>query len=452
MGSQFAPSCMSAPRPAPIGTGYQLPAVRVPPPGPATRAWAERAASANAPMGPGQGRLRASLVYSRAFGANVFDPDGNRLVDLAAGFGAQLLGHCHPEITQVIADQAATLTQALGDLYPCTEKVELQERLSCLPGTGVYRSILAQSGADAVTAALKTAVLATRRAGVVTFGGAYHGLGYAPLALCQLRESYRTPFAAHLNPLVHSLPYPTSRESADQVLSRLHGLLAQESIGAVVFEPVLGRGGCLIPPADFVACVVNACREQGALSICDEILTGLGRSGAWLLCRAQGVEPDVICLGKGLGGGLPLSACLAKHEVMQAWAQPEEVVHTSTFAGAPLAAVAGLRLLDVLERDNLVEQSAVRGERWIQQLRRALGEFTAVRAVRGSGFLIGIDVGPQAGNASRICQRLLAKGWIASTGGGTREVVVLTPALTITDELLDAGTIALAEAIGEVLS
>lgn len=404
----------------------------------------------NAPMGPGLGRLRPNLIYSRGFGCNVFDADGNRFVDLAAGFGAQLLGHCHPELTQVIAVQAATLTQALGDVYPCAEKIELQERLAQLPGAGNYQVILGQSGADAVTAALKTALLATGRAGVVTFSGAYHGLGYAPLALCQLRESYRKPFATQLNPHVRTLPYPITRESAAQTLLMLDEVLVHEPIGAVIVEPILGRGGCLVPPDDFLSGLVALCRDRGALSICDEILTGLGRSGAWLRCSAEGAEPDVICLAKGLGGGLPLSACIAKSEVMQSWAQQEEVVHTSTFAGTPLVAVAGLRLLDVLQRDDLVASCATRGERWLQRLRFAFEGLSLVRDVRGSGFLIGIDVGPSAGKASLVCQHLLAKGWIASTGGGTREVVVLTPPLTITDELLDAATPALQEALREV--
>ncbi len=443
---------MSAARPIPSREGYQLPDVRVVPPGPVARTWAERAARTNAPMGPGLGRARANLIYSRACGANVFDPDGNRFVDLVAGFGAQLLGHCHPELTQVIADQAATLTQALGDLYPCAEKIELQEKLARMPACGSYCSILGQSGADAVTAALKTALLATGRAGIVTFSGAYHGLGYAPLALCQLRESYRKPFAQHLNPLVHPLPFPTTQQQADQTLSMLEDILRRESIGAVVIEPILGRGGCLVPPSGWLPELVAACRDHGALSVCDEVLTGLGRTGAWLQSCAQGVQPDVICLAKGLGGGLPLSACIAKSEIMQAWAQPAEVVHTSTFAGAPLAAATGLRLLEILQRDELIESVKQRGDRWIQQLTNVVGSLKQVRSIRGSGFLIGIDVGPQPGSAWGVCQRLLARGWIASTGGGTREAVVLTPPLTITDELLDAATAALRDAISEAES
>ena len=429
--------------------GYQLPEVRQRPPGPISRDWAQRAVHVNAPMGPGLGKLSPALVYSHGLGANVYDPDGNRYVDLAAGFGAQLLGHCHPELSAVIATQATRLTQALGDVYPCPEKIELQERLAQIAGPGTRQVIIGQTGADAVTAALKTAALATGRAGVVSLSGAYHGLSYGPLALCQLRASYRAPFIEQLNSHVHSVPFPTTDESGSESLSRLDDMLKTGSIGAVVVEPILGRGGCCLPPTGYLSTLVTLCRDRGALSVFDEILSGLGRAGAWLMCLVEGVDPDIICVGKGLGGGLPISGCIAKSNIMQAWAREPEVVHTTTFAGTPLAAAAALCLLDILQRDHWVERTFTRGTRWMQQLQAVLGNVPLVREVRGRGFLIGIDVGPRAGMASNVCQRLLAKGWIASTGGGTREVVVLTPPLTITDALLSAATEVLHETLLE---
>src|SRR5689334_8787858 len=169
-------------------------------------------------MGPRRPGARASriaadvppgaIVYQTGLGANVVDVDGNRYVDLAAGFGALLTGHCHPAIQRVLEIQAARLTQALGDLYPSDAKIALLERLSRLYPEPRARVIVGQSGADAVTAALKTAVLATGKPGVVAFNGAYHGLSYAPLAACGLRESYRAPFAAQLGTHVTFADYP----------------------------------------------------------------------------------------------------------------------------------------------------------------------------------------------------------------------------------------------------
>lgn len=162
----------------------------------------------------------------------------------------------------------------------------------------------------------------------------------------------------------------------------------------------------------------------------------------------EGLTPDLICLGKGLGGGLPLSACIGSTDTMKAWSRDDEVVHTSTFAGTPLAAVAGTELLTILSRDSLVARARRLGEAWTDALRARLSGVNLVKEVRGRGFMIGIDLGPHPGIASKAAQRLLGLGWITSTGGGTREVLVLTPPLNIAEPLLEMAT----EAIGRVLS
>jgi len=433
-----------------LAPGNEEPSLSHSPQAPASKDWAARAVHANAPMGPGRGMLPPRIVYKRAFGSNVFDVDGNRFVDLAAGFGAILLGHCHPELTACIADQAARLTQALGDVFPSTEKIVLQETLAHMMGPGPHRVILGQSGADAITAAVKTAALATGLPGVVAFCGAYHGLSYAPLALCGLRTSYKAPFAGQLNPHIHSVPYPSNANEGQQSLSEVARLLAGGDIGAVVIEPILGRGGCVIPPEGFLSRLIQLTREHRAISIFDEIWTGLGRCGSLLYSQAIGVVPDIICLGKGLGGGLPLSACVGRAEIMQAWQRDAEVVHTSTFAGTPLAAAAAIRLLQILERNAIIEQTLRRGELWIEALRKRLSSLAIVTEIRGRGFMVAIDLGPKAGIAAEAANRLLGSGWITSTGGGQREVLILTPPLTISDHLLMSATNALHQSLSEL--
>ncbi len=412
--------------------------------------WGERALAVSAPMGPNRGLCSPDLVYARAFGSNVFDADGNRYVNLAAGFGALLLGHCHPELVATISDQATKLTLALGDVFPSTKKIILQEMLAQLLGPEPHRVILGQSGADAITAALKTAVLATGRSGVISFSGAYHGLSYAPLALCNLRESYRRPFVGQLNPHFHVAHYPCSLDEAEQSLSEVARYLSAGDVGAVVIEPILGRGGCALAPEGFLSSLVRITREYRAISVFDEIWTGLGRCGSLLYSHAVGAIPDIICLGKGLGGGLPLSACIGHANVMQAWQQDDEVVHTSTFAGAPLAAAAAICLLSILERDGIAEATFRRGDLWMTALRERLGSLSVVKKIRGRGFMIGIDLGPKPGIAAEAAQRLLRSGWITSTGGGVREVLVLTPPLTISDALLEAATAALQRSLSEL--
>ena len=431
-------------------SGNEEPRVSPAAPSPSSKDWAARAVQANAPMGPGRGMLPPGIVYERAFGSNVFDADGNRYVDLAAGFGAILLGHCHPELTACIADQASRLTQSLGEVFPSTEKIVLQEILAQKMGPGPHRVILGQSGADAVTAALKTAVLATGLPGVVAFSGAYHGLSYAPVALCGLRTSYKAPFANQLNSHIHHVPYPSNWEEGQESLSEVARLLAVGDVGAVVIEPILGRGGCVIPPDGFLSSLTELARKYRALSVFDEIWTGLGRCGSLLYSRAIGVIPDLICLGKGLGGGLPLSACIGHSQVMQAWQRDDEVVHTSTFAGTPLAAAAAIRLLQILERDAIIEQTLRRGELWMEALRKRLSPLTIVREIRGRGFMVAIDLGPKAGIAAEAANRLLGSGWITSTGGGQREVLIQTPPLTISDHLLMCATNALHQSLSEL--
>ncbi|HVW25133.1 MAG TPA: aspartate aminotransferase family protein [Polyangiaceae bacterium] len=406
-----------------------------------------RAARVAAPMGPAPspGRVQrvksdapsGSIVLATAKGAVVVDVDGNRYVDMAAGFGALLLGHGHPSVLRAAALESERLLLALGDVHPSDAKIALMERLAALHPEKDARVVVGQSGADAVTAALKTAVLATGRPAVIAFRGAYHGLSYAPLAVCGLREGYRAPFAAQLNARVTFVEYPADDEARMRALDDARRALRTGEVGAVLVEPILGRGGCVVPPSGFLRALATLARENGALFVADEIWTGLGRSGSMLRAEAEDASPDVVCLGKGLGGGVPVSACIGTEAVMRAWRREPEVVHTSTFAGAPVACAAAIATLDTLSRERLVDRSRELGARFLSALAAELAPVSGVAAVRGAGFMIGIDLGPRPGAATRAQARFLEAGYVVSTGGGGREVVVLTPPLTITEAQLD---------------
>ncbi len=402
-------------------------------------------------MGPApQPGPPGGIVYATGRGSNVTDVDGNRYVDLAGGFGALLLGHLHPAVQRVISLQSERLLQALGDLYPADAKIALLERLTRLYPEPGAKGIVAQSGSDALAAALKTAKLATGRSGVLAFAGAYHGLGYGPLAACGLRESYRSPFAAELNPHVSFVRYPGRVESASECLEQCRAELVSGAFGAVLIEPVLGRGGVVVPPEGTLGELARLAREHGALLIADEVWTGLGRAGSLLASAAEGVVPDLICLGKGLGGGLPISAVIGRASVMQSWRREAEVVHTSTFAGAPLAASAAIATLEVLGKERLPERSAALGSRYLEALSQRLAGISGVREVRGKGLMLGLDLGERPGAAARAMRRLLERGYIVSTGGGQREVLVLTPPLNIAEDVLLASVEVLAEELAEL--
>ena len=428
--------------------------MRVPPPGPRSRELAARLAAVESPAFDARrdararqsGEEQAPIVYERGEGPNVVDVDGNVYVDLAAGFGALLLGHVPAGVAAALAAQERRMWLALGDVYAAEPKVALCERLvRAFPEPGA-RVMIGASGADAVTAALKTAVLATGRPGVLAFEGAYHGLSHGPLAACGLLPSFREPFADQLNAHVVFAPYPRDAAALAIALDAVDRALRGGAIGAVLVEPILGRGGCVVPPAGFLQGLRAACDRWGALLVCDEIWTGLGRSGAWLASVAEGVVPDLVCLGKGLGGGLPISACLGREGVMAAWgAHGGSTIHTATHFGAPLACAAALATLDALERDDLVRRSREVGDRWMARLRARLDGRGAVE-VRGRGLMVGVELEGGAARALAVTRRLLQRGWIVLTGGAAGDVLTLTPPLDIDEGILVAFADALAAA------
>ena len=442
------------PPPLEVEPGQDAPEIKSRPPGPASRSWLVRHAHRSAPMGPKPrhepGDLRAppaGIVYASAKGSNVIDVDSNRYVDLAAGFGAMLVGHSHPVVLRMLEFQSKRLLMALGDVFPADAKIALLERLAALYPDPNARVLLGQSGADAVTAALKTALLVTGKPGVIAFGGAYHGLSHAPLSACGLRESYRAPFAAQLNPHVSFADYPAQRADLDRVLTQVRAAFASGSVGAILVEPILGRGGVVVPPAEFLPELGKLAREFGALSIADEIWTGLGRSGKMLFSVQPTFTPDLVCLGKGLGGGLPISALLGPGALLEAWRRDAEVVHTSTFAGNALASATALATLDVISREQLPARAERVGAELQGLLELRLARFDKV-TVRGAGLMIALDLGDRPGRASRLATRLLERGYITSTGGGRREVLVLTPPLTLGESLLPGFVSALESCLG----
>lgn len=385
------------------------------------------------------------IVWSRARGANVVDTDGNIYVDLSAGFGAASVGHAHPRVVQAIQHQSEQLMHALGDLHPADVKIALLSRL-----TNLYpepaRVMLGLSGSDAVEAALKTALLSTGRPGVLAFEGAYHGLSHGPLAACGFSPAFREPFSAQLNPHVVFSPYPEHTQALPDTLRAVAAALRGGSIGAVLVEPILGRGGVCVPPEMFLPELHALCRAHGALLIVDEIMTGIGRTGALLAHQHTGVRPDLVCIGKGLGGGMPVSACIGRDEVMAAWGDSTgAALHTGTFFGHPVSCAAALATLDVLHDEQLCERASNSGALLLEQL-TPLTRHAGVRAVRGRGLLIGVEL-EAPGHALRCMRALLARGYITVPAAADARVISLTPPLCITSEQLLGFVAALRESL-----
>lgn len=429
--------------------GNALPLVERPIPAARGRAWVERLAASECPALTTRRKRRAELsgashdpiVWVNAEGANVIDADGNRYVDLTAGFGVALVGHRHPKVVDAIKAQADRLLHALGDLHPSDVKVELLERLCALSPWDDARAMLSLGGADAVTAALKTAVLATGKTGVIAFDGSYHGLSYGPLAVSGYADRFRAPFADQLQRDVRFAPWPDANETLQTALGNLPD--DWSAVGAVIVEPVQGRAGVRLPPPGFVAALAERCRAEGALLIVDEVLTGMGRCGAWWRSVHDGVTPDVICAGKALGGGLPISACIGRYDVMAAWGTPDrEAIHTGTFYGDPLGCAAALATIELIEDHGWIDEVTRMGRTLAAMLRGAGVE--GVREVREVGLMLGIQLEAELG-ALALSRALLERGYLVLPAGARADVVQLVPPVTISSEQLEAFVEALAD-------
>ncbi len=440
--------------------GSLLPSVLTLPPGPRSQAMAERlrrVESRNVTF------LSESfpVFWEAAAGANVRDVDGNVYVDFTGAFGVALAGHAHPRIRAALLEQSGRLVHGMGDVHPPELKLELLERLAELAPWEQTRSVLASSGSEAVEIALKTAELATGRSGVLAFEGGYHGLTLGSLAVTE-RADFRAPFRDRLHDRVAFAPFPHGEDTgatgaaADVVLAQVERILGgggpfEGRIGAVIVEPIQGRAGVRVPPRGFLTRLAELTRAAGALLVFDEIFTGFGRTGRMFALEHEGVTPDLLCVGKALGGGLPLSACMASHEVMDAWPESTgEALHTSTFLGHPLSCATALAFLEVLEEEDLVSRAATLGDRLQGELRQALvGVTPGVLDVRGRGLLIGIEMDPVGAS---VATSALVKGLLVLPAGTQGEVVEIAPPAVVSEAQAEFGIECLIDVVRDVLA
>lgn len=382
----------------------------------------------------------APPFWTEAEGAAVVDADGRRYLDFTGAFGVALAGHRHPRVVRRVVEQAGRLVHGMGDVHPPLAKVEFLEALAALMPWPDAKAILGLSGSDAVEAALKTAHLATGRPGIVAFEGAYHGLSLGALAATH-RDHFRLPFTQRLADHVAFVPFPETPAEADASLRAVAQAVDDVDAGAVLVEPVQGRAGVRIPPPGYLGALAEAVRARGALLVADEIFTGLGRTGALLASSHEGVVPDLLCLGKALGGGLPLSACCGPARVMDAWPPSSgEAVHTSTFLGHPLACAAGLGFLEALETERLAAKAAELGRDALSFLASALPEGVSAR---GRGLMIGLGPVP----AAAVTARALDDGVIALPAGAAGDVVQITPPAVVPPDELRRGLEIIAAAV-----
>jgi 4-aminobutyrate aminotransferase-like enzyme len=407
------------------------------------------------------------IVWKRARGVHVWDAEGKKYLDLTAAFGVAAAGHANPRVIAAGQRQMATLLHAMGDVHPHEMKARLARELSRLTferwGSGRGKTIFCNSGFEAVEAALKTAILATGKTAIIAFTGGYHGTGYGALNATH-REHFRGPFRDQLKEFGTFVPFPIAEPisrkgfSLRQTEVALEKAFATKRIGAILAEPMQVRGGINIPPAGFLKLLRRLCDAHQAILILDEIYTGFGRTGKWFACEHENVKPDLICLGKALTGGFPLSACVGRAELMDAaWpASSGEAIHTSTFLGHPVGCAMALAQMDELRRKDLVKRSAESGQFLFKLLKSHETPSSPLRiCARGLGLVAGLELqksdgAPASGVAMTVIKSLLRKGFIFLPEGEHGNVISFTPPLTISRAQLRSAVNALAATLSEV--
>jgi len=402
------------------------------------------------------------IVWDQARGVHVWDAAGKKYLDLTAAFGGVAEGHCNPRVVRAGATQMKRLMHAMGDVHPHELKARLARELSrrtferWTSGSSPTKSITCKtifcnSGFEAVEAALKTAMLATGKSGVIAFEGGYHGLGYGALTATH-REHFRSPFRRQLREFADFVPFPTSRKELEACERTIVRLLRRRIVGAVLAEPVQGRGGIRIPPQEFLTTLRRLCDDHGALLILDEIYTGFGRTAKWFACEHWATVPDLICLGKALTGGFPLSACVGKAELMDsAWPRSSgEAIHTSTFLGNPVGCAMALAQMKEIEARDLVQRSARLGEFLLGRLESQFSKFKPQIEIRGLGLLAGLELRlpdgtPATEMALDAVKRMLHRGFILLPEGEHSNIISFSPPLVITRRQLEHSVDALAE-------
>jgi acetylornithine/succinyldiaminopimelate/putrescine aminotransferase len=345
-------------------------------------------------------------------------------LDFTSAFGVAGLGHRHPEIVAAMTEQSGLLLHGMGDVHPTALKGELCARLSSLTferwNGGKGKVVLSNSGFEAVETALKTARLATGKSGVMAFSNGYHGLGYGSLLGTDL-DKFRGPFVDQLAEVTTRVPYGS------------FDLPDGGKIGAVLVEPIQGRGGKVVPPEGFLKFLRQWCDDNGVILIFDEIYSGFHRSGKWFACEWDEVVPDLICLGKALSSGFPISACVGKEDVMDQWPESSgEALHTSTFLGHPVGCAMALKSLDILARPETIEIVA----RASMNLKKALHDLhhDGLVEVRGRGLMVGLELEQ---NAGKLLAELLSEGLIFLADGPAGNVLSFTPPFVISEEEIE---------------
>ncbi|WP_153239379.1 aspartate aminotransferase family protein [Fictibacillus phosphorivorans] len=417
-------------------------------------------------LAPSMAKDHPNLPVVKAEGCYYYGLDGKQYLDFTSGIATANTGHRHPKVVQAIKDAADHLMHGPSGVIMYESILKLSKELAhVLPGD-LDCFFFANSGTEAIEGALKLAKHVTKRPYVISFTGCFHGRSLGALSVTTSKSKYRKFLQP--NGLAYQVPYadvksaPAGVDPETYVIEKLekdfetlfNHQVTPEEVACMIVEPVLGEGGYIVPPSGWLKKIREVCDRHGILLIFDEVQTGFGRTGEWFAAQTFGVTPDIMAIAKGIASGLPLSATVASKELMQQWPLGS---HGTTFGGNPIACEAALATIDVLTKENLIENSKNMGNYAVARLKELQERTPLIGSIRAVGLMIGIEIidpftGKPDGQAlMNILDKCLEKGVLFYLCGNHGEVIRMIPPLTINQEQIDQGLAVLQESLEEYL-
>ena len=391
------------------------------------------------------------IIASRAEGSYVYDQAGKGYLDFTCGIGVTNTGHCHPQVVEAIKKQAELLVHGQINIIVHEPILDLTAELKKIVPPTIDGFFFSNSGAEAIEGAIKLARRATGRTNVIVFQGSFHGRTVGTMSLTTSKTIYRAGYQP-LMPGVYVAPYPyayrygwSEEQTSQWCLEELEFLLlsqtAPEETAAILIEPVLGEGGYVVPPADFMVGLRKICDEHGILLIADEVQSGFGRTGKWFAFEHFDIDPDIIVVAKGIASGLPLSGVFSRLELMEKW---EPGSHGGTYGGNAIACAAAAATIRVIDEEGLLENTSERGSQLLAGLGHLQEKYSEIGDVRGLGLMVGtefrtLDRKPNKEAAKEIIQECLDEGLILLSCGTWDNTVRWIPPLMVNDEQIHQG-------------
>lgn len=387
-------------------------------------------------------------------GPYLFGTDGKKYLDFSCGIAVTALGHCNPKVVSAVKKQLTNLDHICIGVAYYEKYIELAEKLASLTGSGLDMCFFCQDGSGAVEAAIKLAKYTTKKSGIISFTGSFHGRTFGAMSVTNSKEKYKKGYEP-LMANVYEAAYPycyrckfhdgkqcSPKECSFECLNNVEEVIAAngaDNIAAVLIEPVLGEGGYVAPPADYLTRLKNLCKKNNILLIFDEIQTGFGRTGKMFAYENYGVMPDIMCMAKAIANGLPLGGIIASKELMEKWSPG---AHGGTFGGNPVSCAAALATINEIEKRKLLKKSETLGKYLVKKLNLLKEKYKLIGDVRGLGLMVGVefikeDGSPNPEATSSIVKECLANGLLLISCGSNDQVVRFIPPLIIKKPQID---------------